>query len=221
MFLLIVAPTEVKVQTVWSPRALLQDQPLQLDVPTVEFHHTVVLTEGADLTVLFQLDQLRDLQALQPHVLSEAFHHTAALMEAKVPTALYLQDRHQVQQLLLDAPMVVFHHTAAQMVVKGQTVSYLLGHQRDQLKATNIYLLALMAELDQTARLEPHNQPVLRPHLLVVLTVETLRTAALTEAKDRTALSQHNHHVRLHPLVVRTEAYHPIVVLMEAKDQTV
>lgn len=66
-------------------------------------------------------------------------------------------------------------------MVRDQTVPYLLDHQIDQLKATNTYLLALTVELDQTVRLEPHNPPVLR--LLVVLTVETLRTAALTVGK--------------------------------------
>lgn len=50
---------------------------------------------------------------------------------------------------------------------------------------------------------------------------EFLHTAARMEAKGQTALSQHNHHVQLLPLVVQTEEYHPIVVLMEAKDQTV
>lgn len=173
------APTEVKVQTVLSPRVLLQDQPLQLDVRTEEFHHIAVPMAEADLTVLFQPDQLRDLPVRLLHVHLEAFHHTAAPTEAKVLTALYLQDRRLAQQLQLDAPTVVFHHTAARTGVRGQTVPYLLDHQQDQPKAMNICHLALTVELDQTVRLERHNQHVPRLHLLVVLTVELLRTVAL------------------------------------------
>lgn len=176
----------VKARTALYPHALLQDQPLQLDAPVAESHHTAALMEDPDQTALFQPGPLRDLPLLQLHAHSEAFHHTAAPTAVKDPTAWYLQDQHRVQQLLLDAPMAVFLHTAAPTVARDRTVSYLLDHQRDQLKAMNICLLALMAELDQIVRLDHsqlHSQHGHRLLLPVVLTVEALPTAALTVDK--------------------------------------
>lgn len=55
-FLLIAAPMEVKARTVLFLLALLLDQPLQLDVPMVECHHTAVPMEDPDQIVLFQPD---------------------------------------------------------------------------------------------------------------------------------------------------------------------
>lgn len=47
---------EVKDQTVLCLHAPLKDQPLQLDAPMVEFHHTAVLMVVVGQIALFQLD---------------------------------------------------------------------------------------------------------------------------------------------------------------------
>lgn len=87
--------------------------------------------------------------------------------------------------------MAVSHRTVAPTGDKDLTVQYLLDLPRDQLKATNIYLLVLTAELGQRVRHhlqdQRHNQLVLLRHLPVALMVEFLHIAALMVGKAPTA----------------------------------
>lgn len=76
----------------------------------------------------------------------EVFLHTAVPMEDKVQIVLCLLDQLQVQRLQLDVQMVECHHIVVRTEDKDQTVLYQLDLQRDQLKATNIYLRVQMEE---------------------------------------------------------------------------
>lgn len=74
--------------------------------------------------------------------------------------------------------MVAYHHTAALTVDKDRTVLYQLDLQRDQLKATSIYLLVQMEEPDLAVRLAQRlSQLVHRPRQRAARMVDRVLTA--------------------------------------------